>query len=218
MCALYIQSSGGIKNSTICARKTRTSRIRRRSFAPAPQTRPRDATNPPPASAAPGHPARAPESFDRPDQQARRKNAAHSRGISFLPRLQVGLLGKKIQIEQRRHRTGHAFARDDPLLRVPSTVAATRQFSSETRRTIEMLSLTVVVFPTSPSSVTTGMSLSMRSCFSAIDRHRPPPGRGIARHDFRRHELEDRAFAIGERTPQTDSLRAPHRAGPGWSP
>src|SRR5206468_12589581 len=50
-----------------------------------------------------------------------------------------------------------------PCSRLPSTEAATLQFSSETKRTTEMLSLTVVVFPTRPSSVTTGISVSTPS-------------------------------------------------------
>jgi tRNA(Ile2) C34 agmatinyltransferase TiaS len=38
-----------------------------------------------------------------------------------------------------------------------------RQLSSEINKTTEIVSLTVVVFPTSPTSVTTGMSVSMAS-------------------------------------------------------
>src|SRR5207248_9603907 len=45
----------------------------------------------------------------------------------------------------------------------PSTEAPTRQFSSEPNKTSEMLQLTVVIFPTRPSAVTTGISISMPS-------------------------------------------------------
>src|SRR5437763_8130312 len=55
-----------------------------------------------------------------------------------------------------------------PCSRLPSTEAATLQFSSETKRTTEMLSLTVVVFPTRPSSVTTGISVSTPSRFPRL--------------------------------------------------
>src|SRR6267378_4274771 len=55
-----------------------------------------------------------------------------------------------------------------PCSRVPSTFAATRQFSSDTNNTMLMARLTVVVFPTKPSSVTTGMSGSMPSPFPRL--------------------------------------------------
>src|SRR6266446_7334559 len=55
-----------------------------------------------------------------------------------------------------------------PCSRLPSTEEATLQFSSETKRTTEMLSLTVVVFPIKPSSVTTGMSVSIPSCLPRL--------------------------------------------------
>ena len=42
------------------------------------------------------------EFLHRADQHARRENPADARGVDFLAGLQVGLLGKKIQIEQRR--------------------------------------------------------------------------------------------------------------------
>ena len=45
-----------------------------------------------------------------------------------------------------------------PCSRVPSTLAATRQFSSETSKTTAIFALTVVVRPTRPSSVRTGIS------------------------------------------------------------
>src|SRR5689334_22815304 len=86
---------------------------------------------------------------------------------AFCPGCRLACFDKKF-----RFRSGLCPATRSPVTipcsRVPSTLAATRQFSSETKRTTVMLALTVVVFPTNPSSVTTGMSLSMPSCLPRL--------------------------------------------------
>src|ERR1700722_7239962 len=56
MCALYIQSSVGIKNSEICATKTRTSKIKKKIiFDPSPRRRPPNGPYRLSAPVSPGH-------------------------------------------------------------------------------------------------------------------------------------------------------------------
>src|SRR5205085_4951428 len=59
------------------------------------------------------------KTLDRADEQPRGENAPNSGRVNLRVGIQVRLLGKKIQIEHRRDRTRHAFARDDPLLPAP---------------------------------------------------------------------------------------------------
>src|SRR5678809_994986 len=63
MRALYIQSSGGIKNSNSCARKVKTSRVRKKIICfRSQQKHLQDEPNPPPVQSVPAHQARAHES------------------------------------------------------------------------------------------------------------------------------------------------------------
>ena len=61
-----------------------------------------------------------------------------------------------------------------------------------------MFALTVVVRPTRPSSVSTGISGCETVLFAAIDRNCSPPSGRITRDDLRRHETKERALAVVE--------------------
>src|SRR6516225_496941 len=56
------------------------------------------------------------KTFDYANEQARWKNAAHTRGINFLASAQVGLFREKIQIQHWCHSGENALARNNPLL------------------------------------------------------------------------------------------------------
>src|ERR1043166_5217114 len=56
------------------------------------------------------------KSFHGTNGQPARKNSAHSRRVNFLPWFEVGLLGKKIQVQRRSQSADHPLARDDALL------------------------------------------------------------------------------------------------------